>query len=215
MTDRQLTRKERQARTRSRLLHSASTVFARRGLQHASIDDVAADAGFTKGAFYANFSSKEELFLAMLEDRFAERLEQIQQLSFTESDVEQQIRAAGEQFAQYLTGDPDWQRLFFEFAVHAARADDFRIELVSRYSDLRAGIADVLARRAAELELSLPVEVEQLAMMIFAMANGFSLERLLEPEAASQELYGVMLTIFFAGLRTLAQEAEQSSRKGI
>ena len=65
--------KEKQAHTRSCLMQSAANVFAQRGLQQASIDEVAEDAGFTKGAFYANFKSKEELFLAMLDERFAER----------------------------------------------------------------------------------------------------------------------------------------------
>ena len=73
-TPERLTRKQRQEHTRSCLLEAAGRVFARRGLTQASVDEVAADAGFTKGAVYANFGSKEELFLAMLDVRFAHRL---------------------------------------------------------------------------------------------------------------------------------------------
>ena len=73
-----LTRKEKQAHTRACLMNSAAKVFAMRGLQQASIDEVAEDAGFTKGAFYANFKSKEELFLAMLDERFAKRIADIE-----------------------------------------------------------------------------------------------------------------------------------------
>jgi len=69
-----LTRKEQQARTRAGLMDSAARVFSRRGLERASVDEIAEDAGFTKGAFYANFTSKEEIFLAMLDARFADRL---------------------------------------------------------------------------------------------------------------------------------------------
>ena len=72
-----LTRKEKQAHTRECLMRSAAKVFTQRGLQQASIDEVAEDAGFTKGAFYANFKNKEELFLAMLDERFTERIEEI------------------------------------------------------------------------------------------------------------------------------------------
>jgi AcrR family transcriptional regulator len=201
-----VSRKEQQARTRSSLMRSAARVFARCGLQRGSIDQVAAEAGFTKGAFYANFSSKEELFLAMLDERFAERLAQIQQLSATDSDVEDQARAAGEDFARYLSADPDWQRLFFEFVAHAVRDEHFRAELVSRYGTLREGIAEVIQRRINELDENVPVAAGQIAMMTFAMANGFALERMLEPEGASDEMYGTMLVIFFAGLRALAQE---------
>jgi AcrR family transcriptional regulator len=201
-----LTRKERQRRTRSRLLRSAARVFARRGLAQASIDEVAAAAGFTKGAFYANFSSKEDLFLAMLDERFDERLAEIERLTSTDEGLESQARAAGDEFVRYLAADPDWQRLFFEFAAHAARNEPFRAALVKRYRGLREGLARVFERRARALGLPSPVPVEQLALMTLAMANGFALERLLEPEAASDELYGMMLLTFFAGLRALAQE---------
>jgi AcrR family transcriptional regulator len=210
-----LTRKQQQAQTRSSLMSAAAAVFAQRGLQRASIDEVAARAGFTKGAFYANFASKEELFLAMLEERFAERLAQIERLlEQTDSGIEQQARAAGEDFAGHLAGDPDWQRLFFEFAAHAGRDEAFRGELAKRYSDLRGGIAVLIAHRAGELGLALPIAAEEVAMMTFAMANGFALERMLEPGVAGDELYGSMLVIFFAGLGALAQQPARDPAQG-
>lgn len=210
----QLTRKQSQARTRSRLMHSATRVFARRGLQQASIDEVAADAGFTKGAFYANFQSKEDLFLAMLDERFALRLEEIEERSNNESEVEEQARAVGEDFGRYLAGDPDWQRLFFEFVAHAIREESFRAELVARYRGLREGIARIFKRRGEELGMDLPLAPEEVAMMTFAMANGLALERMLEPELVPQQLFGQMLAIFFAGLRALAQEGGGQGRTG-
>ena len=201
-----LTRKEQQAHTRSCLMRSAAKVFAKRGLQQASIDEVAADAGYTKGAFYANFDSKEALFLAMLDERFDERLEQIRRLMASGEEVDLQARAAGDEFSDFLAADPDWQRLFFEFAAHATRNEPFRRELVERYGNLRAGIAEGLSRRASELDRELPFPAEQIALMTFAMANGFALERLLEPEAASEELFSTMLVIFFAGLGALTEQ---------
>jgi AcrR family transcriptional regulator len=204
----QLTRKQSQERTRTRLMHSASRVFARRGLHQASIDEVAAEAGFTKGAFYANFQSKEQLFLAMLDERFAQRLREIEERSNNESEVEEQARAVGEDFGRYLAGDPDWQRLFFEFVAHAIREEPFRAELVARYRGLREGIARIFRRRGEELGKDLPLAPEAVAMMTFAMANGLALERMLEPELVPEELFGQMLAIFFAGLRAVAQEAE-------
>lgn len=210
MAEDRLTRKQRQVLTRNSLMRSAARVFARRGLQRGTIDEVAADAGFTKGAFYANFSSKEELFLAMLDEGFAARLRQVRDLSaggpeIDRSEIVQRARAEGEDFARHLAADPDWQRLFLEFVAHATREEPFRRELVRRYRDLRLGVAEVFARRAAELGVKPSVEVEWLARMIFAMANGYALERLLEPEVASEESYGAMLAIFFTGLRALGQ----------
>jgi AcrR family transcriptional regulator len=199
-----LTRKERQARTRSRLMRSAAKVFCKRGLQQASIDEVAEDAGYTKGAFYANFKSKEELFLAMLDERFAERLAEVESVASTDAALEDQARRAGADFARYVSADPEWERLFFEFAAYAARNDEFREELVTRYAAIRKRIADIFARRCEELGIEPPVQPERISQMTFAMANGYALEKLLEPDAVPEDLYATMLVIFFAGLRSLS-----------
>jgi len=205
---RRLTRKEQQARTRSCLMESAAKVFSRRGLQQASIDEVAEDAGFTKGAFYANFKSKEELFLAMLDERFAERIDEIDRATRGGGEPEEQARRAGLDFGRYLAADPESQRLFFEFAAHAARNEDFREELVTRYRTLRERIAGLYERRAAELGVEPPVPHDQVAVMTFAMANGIALEQLLEPDAVPEDLFGTMLMVFFTGLRGLAEASE-------
>ena len=209
---RRLTRKEKQAHTRSCLMKSAAKVFARRGLQQASIDEVTEDAGFTKGAFYANFKSKEELFLAMLVERFAARLKEIDAAVASDETPEQQAQQAGADFARFLGADRDWQRLFFEFAAYAARNEEFREELVTRNGALRERIAEVYSRRADEVGLTPPIPVEQISLMTFAMAHGVALEKLLEPEAVPDELFGTMLLVFFTGLRTLA---EQSAEKDV
>jgi AcrR family transcriptional regulator len=203
-----LTRKEKQAHTRSCLMHSAAKVFARRGLQQASIDEVAEDAGFTKGAFYANFKSKEELFLAMLDQRFAERIAEIDRVMAAQAAPEEQARQVAADFLRYLGSDPDWQRIFFEFTAYAARNESFREELVTRYKALRARIADAYRQRQEELGITLPVPVEQISLMTFAMANGIALENLLEPDAVSDDLYATMLTAFFTGLRAMSDATE-------
>jgi AcrR family transcriptional regulator len=206
MRRRHMSRLEKQQRTRGALLRAASRLFCRRGLEGTSVDDVAQAAGYTKGAFYANFKSKEELFLAMLDERFAGRIEEIDRATGDDTEPEEQARRAGVDFSHYLAADPEWQRLFFEFAAHAARNDDFREELVTRYSALRERIAAVYERRAEELGVESPVPHDQIAVMTFAMANGIALEQLLEPDAVPDDLFGTMLMVFFTGLRTLAAE---------
>ena len=214
MATRRLTRKEKQAHTRSRLMESAGRVFERRGLERASIDEVAGEAGFTKGAFYANFASKEDLFLAMLEERFADRVEEVERVVERGGEPEAQARQAGADFTEYLRADPEWQRLFFEFAAYAARNDDFRRALVARYRALRERITEAYGRQADHLGVEPPIPLEQVAMMTFAMANGFAMEQLLEPEAVSDELYGTMLAIFFTGLRALVEASETGRAPG-
>jgi AcrR family transcriptional regulator len=201
-----LTRKEKQAHTRECLMKSAARVFARRGLQQASIDEVAEDAGFTKGAFYANFKSKEELFLAMLDERFTQRIEDIERVIADEGSGPEKARRAGDVFVQRMRADAEWERLFFEFASYAARDDDFREELLTRYRSMRDRIAAALQGHADDLGKEAVFPSGQVALMTCAMANGFALEKLLEGEAVPDELYGTMLMVFFAGLEALKQE---------
>lgn len=200
---RRLTRKEQQARTRSSLMRSAAKLFAERGLERSSIDDVAEAAGYTKGAFYANFRNKEDLFLAMLDERFAQRLAALDRILASERDVEEQAREGGADFVRYISADPDWQRLFFEFTAYASRNDDFRAALLERYRSLRARIAELYRSRLERLDEDAPVELDRLALMTFAMANGIALERLLEPDLVDEQLFATMLMVFFAGLRAL------------
>ena len=72
-----LTRRERQEQTRDRLLDAATKVFARRGYHEASVEEIAAEAGFTTGAVYSNFAGKEELFLALAEREVTHRVAEI------------------------------------------------------------------------------------------------------------------------------------------
>jgi AcrR family transcriptional regulator len=198
------TRKERQARTRELLMASAATVAARRGIERASLDEVAERAGFTKGAVYANFSNKEELFLAMLDAHFEARLEELNRIVSTEADPDTQAREAARGLMRMLDAEPEHHRLFFEFAVHAARNEDFREQLVARYRGLRERLADLLAERAERLGIDPVVLPAEVAAMAFAMANGMALERLLEPEAVPDTLFGEMMATFFIGLRARA-----------
>ena len=69
-----LTPERRRRQTRDHLLDAAAQVLAERGFHGASLDEVAAAAGFTKGAVYSNFKNKEDLFLALLETLLGPRV---------------------------------------------------------------------------------------------------------------------------------------------
>jgi AcrR family transcriptional regulator len=199
VTIERLTRKERQAHTRRCLLEAAGRVFARRGIAQASVDEVARDAGFTKGAVYANFDSKEELFLAMLEERFAERLEEMDRALSTDEPPEAQARTAGRDFVDSLNLDPEWARLFFEAGLHASRDPAFGAKLAAHYDAMRERMAELLRRRAQEGGFDPGVPFEEVATMVFAMANGVAFERLVAPGHVPDELFASMLELFTPG----------------
>jgi AcrR family transcriptional regulator len=194
-----MTRKQRQEHTRACLLEAAGRVFARRGLQQASVDEVAADAGFTKGAVYANFGSKEELFLEMLETRLRQRLDELDRALSTDEPPEAQARAAGQDFIDSISGDPEWALLFFEAALYAARNEAFRVKWLARYGAMHERMAALLRRRTEAGDFDPGVPVDQLATMISAMANGVAFERLLAPEGVPDDLFSSMLELFTLG----------------
>ncbi len=216
-----LSRKEKQAKTRSALLSSAAKLICRKGISEASIDDVATDAGYTKGAFYANFKSKEELFLVMLDQRYAEELERLEAGLPGEGARAEEVRESAEDFIRFVWSDPQWPRLYFEFVTYAARNPEFRQELATRDRAMREGIAEIIRNWAADLPGEPPFPYEDLAMMLFCMADGFLMAQLKEPELG-EELYGTMMATFFRGvgasalgldLEELAEAQEANSRK--
>jgi cytochrome P450/AcrR family transcriptional regulator len=195
-----LTRKERQQHTRTCLLESAGRVFAREGLAHASVDDVAADAGFTKGAVYANFGSKEELFLAMLEERGDQRLVEMDRVLGSDEEPAARARIAGRDFVEYLKADPEWERLFLEASLHASRNEAFRVKLIARHELMHTRMTEILRRRLGAAGLDPGVPFEQLATMVMAMANGLAFERMVVPGLVPDDLFSSMLELFTLGV---------------
>lgn len=199
------TRGERQAATRSALLRSASRSICERGIHGASIDRIAEDAGYTKGAFYANFASKEELFLVLLDEKFAAELERLETAMAGAGEPAEEVRKAAEGFLTYVDRDPEWPRLYQEFAAHAARNDAFRAEFAARQRALRARMADVFARWATAFGIESALPHADVAAMTFFMADGFLLDRIIDP-ALDDRLYATMFEVFLRGLATMAEE---------
>jgi AcrR family transcriptional regulator len=198
------TRAERQAATRAALLRSASRSICERGLEGASIDLIAADAGYTKGAFYANFASKEELFLVMLDDKFSAELERLQAVLEGTGEPLGVAREAAEDFLAFVDRDPEWPRLYQEFSAHAARNDAFRVELAARQRELRARIAEVFARWAQAIGVQPALEHAEVAAMTCFMADGFLLGRIVDPEL-DDGLYATMCEVFLRGLVAMGE----------
>jgi AcrR family transcriptional regulator len=197
------TRLQRSEETRAALLRSASRTICALGMHGASVDRIAAKAGYTKGAFYAHFASKEDLFLTMLDEHFATELARLDAVLSGTGDPAEEARGAAEDFLDHIDADPDWRRLYQEFATHAARNEAFRIEFAARQRDLRERMAAVFARWASDFGVIPPVPPQDVAAMTFFMADGFLLDQLIDPEL-DPALYGRMFEVFIHGLMAMA-----------
>ena len=206
-----LSRREKQQRTRKSLLTAAAKLFCKRGLEGASIDDVAQEAGYTKGAFYANFKSKEELFLVMLDERYAEELERLDR-TLAGADAQQEAHDAAVEFIDFV-GRDDWPKLYFQFVAQAARNEEFREELATRHRAMKARLAEFLGRWKDATGHPPAVPIETVTTMMSFMADGFLVDRIVEPDL-SEELYATMVGVFMRGLEALAADAEAGTEGG-
>jgi AcrR family transcriptional regulator len=204
------TRKERQADTRTSLLRSAAALFTKRGMEGTSVEEIALDAGYTKGAFYANFKSKEELFLTMLDEHFAAEIERMDRALAGSGDPGEEARHAAAAFTQYVFADSEWPTLYFQFAAQAARDEEFREELATRSRAMRAKMVEILRRWSAG-EKEPPLPLEDLSAMIDFMASGFILERTVDPDIP-EEMFAKMMGVFVLGVQAMASGWEPPPR---
>jgi AcrR family transcriptional regulator len=188
------------AQTRARLLKAAGEVFAERGYDRASLEDVVAAAGLTKGAVYSSFASKDELFYALMRERISERLELVAEAAERQATVEDITRDAGGALAKLISSQVDWQLLFIEFWARAVRDPDLRKEFARERRAARGLIARVLEERATEAKIDLPAPAEQLAVAVLALSNGVAIEHLADPDTVDASTFGVVLGLLLDGL---------------
>jgi AcrR family transcriptional regulator len=182
------------------VLAAARSVFARRGLGGASLEEIAEEAGLSRGAVYYNFDNKERLFLALLRERCLARAERLERIASESSDVRADIRHVANKFIEDAESDPEWTRLFVEFTSLAAERPELRAELADELAACRAAIATILERRLRDLGVTSGVPMDELAAVTAALANGLVLERLADP-TLPRELLARTIELIIAGLQ--------------
>lgn len=191
MTDaaptRRLDRRAMKARTRERLLDAAAEVFVRRGIEAASLDEVAEAAGYTKGAIYSNFSSKTDLINALADRRIT------QQAAAAEVDLEgvtleQGLRTLEERSRSDAAAERDWAILATEFFLYSMRHPQAQAAMAAQYERARTLTAEMLASKYADAGAEIPLPPRDLAILVEAIGIGVTLQSLLDPSSVSMGL---------------------------
>lgn len=175
-----LTRVESQARTRERLIDTATTAFLRDGYAATSLERVADEAGFSKGAVYSNFRSKEQLCGAVLDAVHAERMRRITSAVAAAGTLDDRLTAVQE-WAESTIGDDNWTALEVEFATHTRHDGTLRAQLAERGKAIQGVIASVLADSADESGVTLPMPADDLAAALFSLGVGLGVRRAIDP----------------------------------
>jgi AcrR family transcriptional regulator len=198
-----LSRKEQQAKTRARLLDAAEEVFLRRGLQASSVEEITAEAGFTRGAFYSNFKSKDELFIELLHarvyDRYAEMAERSQARTGT---ARERLRRGIEEVRDVQNDERGGFlfRLWLECLTQAARDEGFRKLAATFWTGNRALLSNQAEATFEELGRKPPLPPDQIATAMIALDIGLAVQHLVDPDAVPLDVYVPLYDLLFGEL---------------
>lgn len=180
---RRLTREESRARTRDRLLESAGALFAERGVNGTSVEQIAERAGFSRGAFYGNFADKQEIVRALLLRRTEQERAEVRSLGADGDD--DALRRWNRDRAEHLE---QWLALRLELLLHALRNPDARPALAEREQFAREAHEQALRYRFAERHAEPPADPAWLALVVHALEDGLLLQRMLAPDEIAAEV---------------------------
>jgi AcrR family transcriptional regulator len=202
-TTKRLTRAERKEQTRTDLIEAARGVFRRRGFHAASLDEIAEEAGYTKGAVYSNFADKDDLFIAVFEAHLQDRARAVVDVVLDEERIEDSYHAVARFIVQADRREPEWAPLLLEFWAHASRKRTLRAAVAERQERFLERIGEVLEELASRHGVGYVIPTTEVARAWGALLRGMSAERFLRPDSdsASEELSEELSATFMASLQ--------------
>ena len=173
------------------------------GLGGATLDEVAGEAGFTKGAVYAHFGNKQNLLLALLEERLTQQvIEQIELFDRGRTTWQRPL-AGSERWMERLEADPDPFRLFVELWIYAQRDERLRGRLAEGLRTLRETFARFANESALDAGIEpLPHAGEQFANVMLGLGLGLPMLKLIEPDAVPASLLGAVLSVLIRAVES-------------
>jgi AcrR family transcriptional regulator len=184
-----LTRVEAKERTRERVLEAARPVFEREGYHAATLDRIAAEAGFTKGAVYSTFESKADVMLALVAARAERRREEMEAIVAASDDAWEALAEFARRFAPADEGERDWWAAVVEFMVVVGRDEELRARYAEHHDATREAVVASTKRWMRESGTRLDISPERLATATMALSIGLTVEGRLAPREVSADLF--------------------------
>jgi AcrR family transcriptional regulator len=194
------TRADRRNQTRAELIAVAARRFSADGYHATSLDAVADEAGFTKGAVYSNFASKEDLFFAVYERRVEEGTAHVRAVLARAPTARKGVPALVAESAARRDHDDGWLAVFLEFWTHVLRHPEHRARFATLHARASEPYAEAVERHAAEGGFALPMSARELATGFIAAGTGMNLERLTQPDLVGPGLAVRMQELFMSAL---------------
>ena len=172
------TRAVSQAQTREKLITAAQELFTQHGLNGTSIDKIVAKAGFSKGAFYSNFASKEDLMLSLLRKHKDDTFESFADL--IEKSAPEDLLDQIEKWLIDGNQDKDWIIFNYELAINAARNPEFSADYAEFMAAQYKALEETLSAIFAKLNLKPKIPICELAVIIKQLSHSAALQSLAE-----------------------------------
>jgi AcrR family transcriptional regulator len=175
---------------------------------HASVDQIAERAGYSKGALYWHFQSKEDVFFALLEERIDARLRETVELLESAPPEQDMSIEASRLFAELVTAERELLLLEHEYWSQAVRDPRVRRRYVERRREMRAALGKALAVRFEHLGAArLGTAPEETATVLLSLAAGLAQQKLIEPDTVREELLGETIAAIYRGLVARAEDS--------
>jgi AcrR family transcriptional regulator len=182
--------------TRRRLLAAAESIFAQDGFEAARLEDIATSAGYTRGAFYANFKSKEDIFFALFEEWIRKRIDVVTALLRRYKSPAHKLAALRKYYAE-IALDRRLVLISLEFKIFALRHPDAHARLRDRHRRLRITWGTLFSELLEPLGRSLPVANPAAATCLGALAQGLLIDHLVDTKTLTGHDIRRVLGLFF------------------
>lgn len=208
-----LSKAEAKARTRELLLSAAARTFAKKGFAGASVDEIAEAAGYTVGALYSNFGSKERLFVELMRSRASDRINEVLQI-MSDGDLDgRRLQAIGQLLVNIADKDVDFVPLQAEFWLYAVRHREEMQELAlprQQQDAMRPMIENALRRHGRDQDVS----ADDVSTVVRALCQGLVRQRRINPDSVPEELFGQALHWLFTGIEASGRTARPPTGPG-
>ena len=200
------TRVAQQAETRTRLLDAAETLFAASGIGQTSIEEICEAAGYSRGAFYSNFSDRDDLVMSLLQRHQQRSMDEVSDIfdqgpeRFIDGLMDRELRTPDERAAASM-----------EYVLYATRSEAGRARLRELYRGLADQMGDLAMASLSQLDAAETTTSDQAAKILLALDEGFALLRLIDPERYPTGIWGETVQFLAEAVVAMAERDRQQN----
>lgn len=206
-----LTREESREQTQQRLIEAAHIVIAKKGLGAVSVEDIAATAGYTRGAFYSNFDSIDDLFIELLRRDHDDVLAGMEKALAEEVDPGRLEQRVIQLYGQLYRNNDRFMN-WTEARMLAARDARFRTKLNALMAEKRDSIATFIERFCQRIGATPAAPPMTMAMGFLSLIEGVKLFRVSSPQDMTDEMAEAVLTLFINAVIQLRRPPTDSGQ---